>query len=79
MTHSQSAWVISTVGPPTATPALLKTMSARPNRSNVRSANASTEDLVGFTSNHFVDLAKNFFSKTRWSRQFKLVRGYPQE
>lgn len=41
------------------------------------SYNASTQDLVGFTSNHFVDLAKNFFAKTRWSRQFKLVRRYP--
>ena len=43
------------------------------------SYDAPTEDLVGYTSNHFVDLAKNFFSKTRWNRTFKLVRGYPQE
>jgi signal peptidase I len=41
------------------------------------SYDAPTEDLVDFTSNHFVDLAKNFFSKTRWNRTFKLVRGYP--
>jgi signal peptidase I len=43
------------------------------------SYDAPTEDLVGYTSNHFIDLAKNFFSKTRWNRTFKLVRGYPQE
>jgi signal peptidase I len=41
------------------------------------SYDADTQDLVGFTSNHFLDLARNFFSKTRWDRQFKLVRGYP--
>ncbi len=43
------------------------------------SYDAPTDDLVGYTTNHFVDLAKNFFSKTRWNRTFKLVRGYPQE
>jgi signal peptidase I len=26
---------------------------------------------------HVKDLAKNFFSKTRWSRTFRFVRGYP--
>jgi signal peptidase I len=41
------------------------------------SYDAPTADLVGFTSNHFVDLAKNFFVKTRWDRELKLVRGYP--
>ena len=41
------------------------------------SYDASTEDLVGFTANHFVDLARNFFVKTRWDRTLKLVRGYP--
>jgi len=41
------------------------------------SYDAPTEDLVDYTANHFVDLAKNFFVKTRWNRQFKLVRGYP--
>ena len=41
------------------------------------SYNASTEDLVSFTANHFLDLAKNFFAKTRWNRELKLVRGYP--
>jgi signal peptidase I len=41
------------------------------------SYDAPTEDLVDYTTNHFVDLAKNFFSKTRWDRTLKLVRGYP--
>jgi signal peptidase I len=41
------------------------------------SYDANTEDLVDFTANHFIDLAKNFFSKTRWDRELKLVRGYP--
>ncbi|MEI9814403.1 MAG: signal peptidase I [Acidobacteriota bacterium] len=43
------------------------------------SYDAPTNDLVGFTADHFIDLAKNFFTKTRWDRQFKLVRGYPLE
>jgi signal peptidase I len=43
------------------------------------SYDASTEDLVGYSLTHFIDLAKNFFTKTRWDRQFKLVRGYSQE
>jgi signal peptidase I len=41
------------------------------------SYDAPTEDLVDFTTNHFIDLAKNFFVKTRWERTLKLVRGYP--
>jgi signal peptidase I len=41
------------------------------------SYDAQTEDLVGFTTNHFLDLATHFFSRTRWDRTFKLVRGYP--
>ncbi|HLH43723.1 MAG TPA: signal peptidase I [Bryobacteraceae bacterium] len=41
------------------------------------SYDAPTQDLVDFTANHFVDLAKNFFSKTRWDRELKLIRGYP--
>jgi signal peptidase I len=41
------------------------------------SYDAPTQDLVDFTANHFIDLAKNFFSKTRWDRELKLVRGYP--
>lgn len=43
------------------------------------SYDAQTSDLVGYNISHFVDLAKNFFTKTRWDRQFKLVRGYPLE
>jgi signal peptidase I len=27
--------------------------------------------------NHFVDVFTHFFSKTRWNRTFRLVRGYP--
>jgi signal peptidase I len=41
------------------------------------SYDAPTEDLVDFTVRHFVDLAQNFFSKTRWDRTLKLVHGYP--
>ncbi len=41
------------------------------------SYDAPTEDLVDYTANHFIDLAKNFFVKTRWNRTLKLVRGYP--
>lgn len=43
------------------------------------SYDAPTENLVGYSVTHFVDLATNFFTKTRWNRTFKLVRGYPQE
>src|SRR6266853_603638 len=32
------------------------------------SYDAETADLVDFTANHFIDLAKNFFTKTRWDR-----------
>ena len=41
------------------------------------SYDAETKDLVDYNVNHFVDLAKNFFTKTRWERTLKLVRGYP--
>jgi len=41
------------------------------------SYDAPTADLVGYSANHFIDLAKNFFFKTRWDRELKLVRGYP--
>jgi signal peptidase I len=43
------------------------------------SYDAPTENLVDYNTNHFVDLAKNFFVKTRWDRTLKLVRGYPIE
>jgi signal peptidase I len=35
----------------------------------------STDNLVDFRLEHFVDLAQHFFSKTRWERTLKLVRG----
>ncbi len=41
------------------------------------SYDAPTEDWVDYNANHFIDLAKNFFSKTRWDRTLMLVRGYP--
>ena len=41
------------------------------------SYDAPTEDLVGDSSNHYVDLLKNFFFKTRCNRTLKLVRGIP--
>ncbi|HEY4360708.1 MAG TPA: signal peptidase I [Bryobacteraceae bacterium] len=41
------------------------------------SYDADTADLVDFTADHFIDLARNFFSKTRWDRELKLIRGYP--
>jgi signal peptidase I len=39
------------------------------------SYDAPTEDLVDFTAKHFIDLAQNFFTKTRWNRTLKLVHG----
>jgi signal peptidase I len=41
------------------------------------SYDAPTADLVGYSADHFLDLAKNFFFKTRWDRTLKLVRGIP--
>jgi signal peptidase I len=43
------------------------------------SYDASTEALTGPTLgiDHFVDVFEHFFTKTRWRRTFKLVRGYP--
>jgi len=43
------------------------------------SYDTDTTSLTGYSADHFIDLAKNFFVKTRWDRQFKLVRGYSQE
>jgi signal peptidase I len=43
------------------------------------SYDAPTADLVGYSADHFLDLAKNFFFKTRWDRELKLVRGWPVE
>jgi len=41
------------------------------------SYDAPTEEWVGNAGNHYLDLAKNFFFKTRWKRTLKLVRGIP--
>lgn len=41
------------------------------------SYDAPTSELVGYSADHFLDLAKNFFFKTRWDRTLKLVRGIP--
>jgi len=42
---------------------------------------ASTEDLTGESADslfaHFVDLGEHFFTRTRWNRTLKLVRGVP--
>ncbi len=42
---------------------------------------ASTEDLTGESAgsivSHLVDLGEHFFSRTRWARTFKPVRGFP--
>jgi signal peptidase I len=43
------------------------------------SFDAPTEDLMNpnIGVDHMVDVATHFFSKTRWSRMFRLVRPYP--
>ncbi len=38
---------------------------------------APTEDWVDYNANHFIDLAQHFFTRTRWDRELKLIRGYP--
>ncbi len=42
---------------------------------------ASTEDLAGTSIDslfsHMTDLAEHFFSRTRWTRTFRVIRGYP--
>lgn len=42
---------------------------------------ASTEDLagssVGSLVSHFVDLGEHFFTRTRWDRTLKVIRGFP--
>ena len=42
---------------------------------------ASTEDLTGESAGsmltHAIDLGEHFFTRTRWDRSFKLVRGFP--
>jgi signal peptidase I len=39
------------------------------------SYDAPTADWVDYNLDHFIDLAMHFFTKTRWNREFKLVRG----
>jgi signal peptidase I len=39
------------------------------------SYDAPTEQWAGDSGSHYLDLAKNFFTKTRWNRTLKLVRG----
>ena len=45
------------------------------------SYDANTEALAGSSVNslvgHFIDLGEHFFTKTRWSRTFRLIHGYP--
>jgi signal peptidase I len=41
------------------------------------SYDAPTEQLVGDSSSHYIDLLQNFFFKTRWNRTLKLIRGVP--
>jgi signal peptidase I len=43
------------------------------------SFDSPTEDLVnsGIDFRHLWDIARNFFSKTRWRRTFMIIRGYP--
>lgn len=40
------------------------------------SYDAPTADWIG-GSGHYVDLLENFFTKTRWNRTLKLIRGVP--
>ena len=43
------------------------------------SYDATTEALSGplISIDHLLDLVQHFPSKTRWSRTFRLIRGYP--
>ena len=41
------------------------------------SYNATTDALTSININHFFDLLRNFPTKTRWSRTFRLLHGYP--
>jgi signal peptidase I len=36
---------------------------------------APTADWVGNSGSHYTDLLQNFFTKTRWNRSLKLIRG----
>ena len=43
------------------------------------SYDASTEDLTetGVGASHLLDIATHFFTKTRWSREFRLIHSHP--
>ena len=41
----------------------------------MRSTEALSNPAIGI--DHLVDLAEHFFTKTRWSRTFRLIHGYP--
>jgi signal peptidase I len=43
------------------------------------SYDAPTEHIAdgNINADHVIDLAQHFFTKTRWTRTFKLLRGYP--
>jgi signal peptidase I len=43
------------------------------------SYDAPTDELTGsaISATHILDLAQNFFRKTRWRREFMLIHGYP--
>lgn len=44
------------------------------------SYDSSTDRLIAsFSLDHLLDIAQNFFTKTRWERTFRLIRGYPLE
>jgi signal peptidase I len=42
---------------------------------------ATTEDLAGSSvdslAHHFIDLGEHFFTRTRWKRTVKVIRGFP--
>ncbi|MBL8226818.1 MAG: signal peptidase I [Bryobacterales bacterium] len=40
------------------------------------SYDAPTENLMGYSIGHFVDIATNFFSKTRWDRTMRFVHAH---
>lgn len=44
---------------------------------------ASTEDLAGSSVNslftHMIDLGQHFFTRTRWSRTLRVIRGFPDD
>ena len=41
------------------------------------SYDAPSEDLKDYSIHHMLDLAQHFFTKTRWDRTLRLIRGYP--